>query len=118
MAEKPEYDQSSRAGMTYDWNGHTHEIDRPELSDYAVAGEVRMLMRSQLNHEEICVMARSRIMGLSKELKRVKADNAAMLAALKDVEASLQGRVHSNPALKALSNAADVIAKAEGRTNG
>lgn len=70
---EPVYDQSPRVGMTYDWNGHTHEIDRPDLSDYHVAVKVRMLTRGDLNHEAVCEMARSRIMGLSKELARVKA---------------------------------------------
>ena len=40
-----------------------------------------------------------------------------MLAALKDVVAALDGRVHSQPALKALANASEAIAKATGGTH-
>lgn len=52
---------------TYTWNGHTHQISAPDLSDFEVAGQVRMLMRDQLNHEHVCTMARDRIMCLSAE---------------------------------------------------
>lgn len=52
---------------TYDWNGHTHAIRRPDLPDDEVAAMVRMLMRGDLNHERICVIARDRIMALLKE---------------------------------------------------
>lgn len=42
------------------------------LSDIQVAGEVRMLMRDDLNHEAVCIMARDRIMYLSQEVERQK----------------------------------------------
>ena len=60
--------------LTYDWNGNTFPMSRPDLSDEEVAGQVRMLMRDQLDHESICTLARDRIMALSKrvaELERV-----------------------------------------------
>ena len=57
------------AALTYDWNGHTDmPILHAEYSDAQVAGVVRMLMRDQLDHEVVCVMARDRIMALSKAL--------------------------------------------------
>lgn len=59
--------------LTYDWNGHIDmPIARPDLTDLEVAGMVRMLMRNQLNHEFICTLARDRIMGLSKEVDRLR----------------------------------------------
>lgn len=52
---------------TYDWVGQTHEISCPNLSDKEVASRVRMLSRNDLDHEHVCLMARDRIMALSKE---------------------------------------------------
>lgn len=43
-----------------------------EKSDLQVAGEVRMLMRDQLNHEAVCMAARDRIMYLSQQLEEEK----------------------------------------------
>lgn len=40
------------------------------LSDLEVASEVRMLTRSQLDHEAVCTMARDRIMYLSQQLEK------------------------------------------------
>jgi hypothetical protein len=45
----------------------------PELTDEQVAGMVRMLGRSDLDHEMVCVAARDRIMALSAELEKLKA---------------------------------------------
>ena len=60
---------------TYDWNGHTDiPMARPEWSDKEMAGQVRMLMRDQLNHEAICTAARDRIMALSKEKAALEAE--------------------------------------------
>lgn len=56
------------ADRTYDWNGHTNlPISYPDLSDFHMAGKVRMLMRSDLDHEGVVCGARDRIMSLSKE---------------------------------------------------
>jgi hypothetical protein len=60
---------------TYDWNGNTDiEMSRPEISDYEVAGQVRMLMRDELRHEAVCCLARDRIMALSKENTALQAE--------------------------------------------
>lgn len=49
--------------------------------EYAeVAGQVRMLMRNQPDHEMICVMGRDRIIGLSDAL----AKSTARIAELED----------------------------------
>jgi hypothetical protein len=45
-----------------------------ELSDEEVAGRVRMLMRSDLDHEFVCVLGRDRIKKLSNELAASKAE--------------------------------------------
>jgi hypothetical protein len=64
---------------TYDWNGHNKiPISGPDLTDVEVASMVRMLMRSQLNHEMICTLGRDRIMCLVKE-------KAKMREALEDI---------------------------------
>lgn len=57
---------------TYDWNGWTHEISGPELSDREVARRVRMLTRSDLDHEFVCCLARDRIMALVKENEELR----------------------------------------------
>lgn len=72
--------------LTYDWNGHTDmPVTASEKSDFEVAGIVRMLMRNDLQHEHICVMARDRIMGLSKA-------NAALTARVAELEKALAAR--------------------------
>lgn len=43
-----------------------------ELSDIEVAGKVRMLMRSDLHHEPVCVAARDRIMYLSQRVEKLE----------------------------------------------
>ena len=44
------------------------------LSDAEVASKVRMLMRSDLDHEAVCVTARDRILVLSRALASARAD--------------------------------------------
>lgn len=56
----------------YTWNGTTHPIGKPHLTDEEMAGEVRMLMRDQLDHEAICTAARDRIMCLVAEKKALQ----------------------------------------------
>lgn len=63
----------SEAVLTYDWNGSTHPMSDAHTPDIVVAMRVRMLMRDQLDHEAVCVMARDRIMALSKEVARLTA---------------------------------------------
>lgn len=53
---------------TYDWNGKTDlPMSRPDVDDVEVARLVRMLCRTDLNHEYVCTLARDRIMALVKE---------------------------------------------------
>ncbi|MBZ9922006.1 hypothetical protein LB579_30405 [Mesorhizobium sp. BR1-1-7] len=67
------------APLTYDWNGHKDmQVQSIEQTDDHVAGRVRMLMRHDWNHEEICTLARDRIMGLSKRLAEVRAALSAL----------------------------------------
>jgi hypothetical protein len=82
--ETPVYRQGVEE-LTYDWNGWTHVMQQHELSDYDVAGQVRMLMRDQLDHERVCTLARDRIMALSKEIVR-----------LRQWVSDLQGKGHVN----------------------
>jgi hypothetical protein len=63
-------------------HGKTHPIQGPWWTDEEVAGKVRMLMRGDLDHESICTLARDRILYLSQELARVRADFAALQTAL------------------------------------
>lgn len=56
------------------------EIDKDRMvfsdkSDLEVAFMVRMLMRDQLNHEQVCTGSRDRIMFLSQEVERLKQQN-------------------------------------------
>lgn len=69
---------------TYTWNGSTHEISAPDLSDFEVAGRVRMLMRDQLNHEHVCTMARDRIMCLTAEAAALRNEKEGIWQAAKD----------------------------------
>ena len=52
--------------LTYDRLHGDIPMGRPDLTDYEVAGKVRMLMRHDLDHEGVCTLARDRIMALSK----------------------------------------------------
>lgn len=64
---------------TYDWNGNKNmPITRPDIDDALVAGKVRMLMRSDFDHEPIVCMARDRIMCLSKEKEKLEKEVAAL----------------------------------------
>jgi len=66
----------------FTWLKHRHDYNgQPHMSDGYVASEVRMLMRSQLNHEAVCTTAGSRIAKLAIE-------NAALREEIerKDVE--------------------------------
>lgn len=83
--ETPVCRQDTRP-LTYDWNGWTHEMPRPDWTDIHVAGKVRMLMRGDLDHEMVCTVARDRIMALSKEIVRIEAVNCDLLAALKAIK--------------------------------
>ncbi len=56
------------AGKQIHINGAAHEIQGASLSDMEVAGRVRMLMRTDLNHESVCTLARDRIVYLSDRL--------------------------------------------------
>lgn len=57
---------------TYTWLGQVHPISGPQYSDIEVAGLVRMLMRDQLNHEMVCVLARDRIVHLSERVAELE----------------------------------------------
>lgn len=66
----------------YDWNGHKDMlISAPQLTDEEVAAKVRMLLRSDLDHEPVVCAACDRIMCLSKE-------KAAMQCALEEIAAT------------------------------
>lgn len=66
---------------TYDWNGKTCEMIRPDISDEEAAGRVRMLMRSDLDHEFVCSLGRDRIMALAKEKAEFEQQHAALVEA-------------------------------------
>lgn len=70
---------------TYDWHGHTHEIGLPNLTDKAMASAIRMLSRSDRDHEHIVRSARDRIMCLVKEKAQLTAERDELLRALKEV---------------------------------
>lgn len=58
-------------------NGHAHEIQGANLSDMEVGAAVRMLYRSQWNHESICTLARDRIVYLADRLGEIEASAVA-----------------------------------------
>jgi len=68
---------------TYTHNGSTHPISFPQLSDEHMANKVRMLYRSDLDHESVCLGARDRI-------KCLAAEKEQLLKACKDVLAALE----------------------------
>lgn len=75
---------------TYDWNGHTDmEISYPHLTDFQMAGKVRMLMRDDLIHESVVCGARDRIMCLVKEKAALEAENLALKAKLAALEVTV-----------------------------
>lgn len=49
------------------------------LTDLQMAGKVRMLMRSDLDHEAVCVGARDRIMYLSQQIESLRTNLAKAL---------------------------------------
>lgn len=67
------------AKKLYTHMGHTHEVSYPHLSDEDIAHKVRMLMRSDLDHEGVVVGARDRILYL---IARNKELSAALRSAL------------------------------------
>lgn len=68
------YAHGDHSHLTYDWNGHADmKMCGASLSDFEVAVKVRMLFRTQFDHEAVCLMARDRIMALSKEVARLDA---------------------------------------------
>lgn len=78
MTAMSEQSLVERRTLTYDWNGHKDlPISGAHLSDLEVAARVRMLMRTDLTHESTCELARDRIMGLSKEITRLRTALAA-----------------------------------------
>jgi hypothetical protein len=53
-----------------------------QLSDAVVASRVRMLMRNDLDHEMVCVLARDRIRDLSRKVASLEAQLAEARALL------------------------------------
>jgi hypothetical protein len=49
-------------------NNIAHPMQEPHLSDFEVAGQVRALSRTQLDHERVCTLARDRIVYLADRL--------------------------------------------------
>lgn len=105
---------------TYTHNGSTHPISFPQLTDEQMAHKVRMLYRSDIDHECVCLGARDRI-------KCLMAEKNKLLAACKDVLAALQkatqetGEIlwldHALPGVheSAMERLQNVIDDAEGR---
>lgn len=82
-------------GRTYDWNGHVGlPIDYPQLTDRQMASKVRMLMRTDLEHEAVICGARDRIMALVKEKDALEA-RAVPLNTLRSAEMALSEAVAS-----------------------
>lgn len=65
-----------------DWQRHANK-ERCQLADHDVATAVRMLTRSDLDHELVCVMSRDRIASLSR-------GNRVLAKALLAVQAELR----------------------------
>jgi len=59
--------------LRFTFLGNDREADMPWLSHEEAAGTVRMLMRHQLDHEQVCCMARDRILHLAQENARLRA---------------------------------------------
>jgi hypothetical protein len=51
-----------------------------DMSDERIAYRVRMLTRSDIDHELVCVAARDRVLKLSKELREMERQRDAALA--------------------------------------
>lgn len=71
---------------TYDWSGETHPIRSHDLTDEQVAFKVRMLMRGDIDHEAVCLMARDRIMALVKENAKLVDETARLRAKVIELE--------------------------------
>ena len=54
---------------TFELNGQLREVSYGDLSDEDIATMVRMMCRSDLNHEAVCVAGRDRILHLSQKCK-------------------------------------------------
>jgi len=93
----------SRKPLTYDWNGHTNmPISFAHLTDLEMASRVRMLMRSDLNHEGVVVGARDRIMALSKRVDELEAEATTMREFIGKAQGvalgvAMSGAEHPNP---------------------
>lgn len=61
-----------------------------QFTDVHVASMVRMLMRDQLDHEAICIMARDRIMALAQERDRLRAELAEVTERAAAAETQIQ----------------------------
>ena len=77
------------------------------LDDVEIASRVRMLMREDIDHEMVCVMARDRILSLSKQC-------ADLLEACKAAKKFLEPDL-VEPGRAVFWNLVEAIKKAEGR---
>lgn len=72
---RPELSEADRRGLRakHRSNSPTHDKEaHGDKSDEWIANAVRMLMRTDLDHEAICCASRDRIMRLSLEVERLK----------------------------------------------
>lgn len=100
-----------KTDRTYTWNGQTHPIGKPHLTDVEMAGEVRMLMRDQLNHEAICTAARDRIMCLVAEKEALKERIQRMIQDREYIIGWTDGNDHAQADIKALETERDELAR-------
>lgn len=59
--------------MRFTHLGNDREADMPWLSHAEMAGHVRMLLRTDLDHESVVCAARDRILHLAQENERLRA---------------------------------------------
>lgn len=90
---------------TYDWNGKTRQITRPDFDDVEVASRVRMVTGSDLDHEFVCVLGRDRIMALVKEKEALK-DAMREVAGLVETESTILDHVGARGSSIAMAQAA------------
>jgi len=90
--ESPDAKGARAAAQTITINGHIREIQNPELSDLTVASRVRMLLRSDLDHESVCTLARDRIVWLHDEVERLRARHCATPAGWLPIESAPKGK--------------------------
>lgn len=69
-AERDDLLRHRAASEAPGWTYQGQYTEGAHLSDAVVAGRVRMLMRTDLDHEAVCCMARDRIRDLSREVAR------------------------------------------------